>query len=380
MTQSYIPYGRQWVDRDDIEAVAEVLRGDWLTTGPCVAQFEELFAARVGARFAVAFSNGTAALHGAMHAAGVEAGDCVAVPPLTFAATANAVLYCGGTPVFADIAPETLCLGAAEIGRIRLPFGGRLKAVAPVSYAGYPADIDAVRRAAEKQGALVIEDASHALGAVRDGKPVGAQADMTTFSFHPVKHITTAEGGMVATDSPEWAARLRRFRTHGIVKDAAEFGRACEGPWDNDMIELGYNYRLNEISCALGISQMKKLDAFVARRRAVAARYRDAFQDTEGVSLPPAHPGHAYHLFPIWVSPTVRKRVFETLRAEGIGVQVHYVPVHLHTYYRKRFGFGPGDFPQAETFSAGEISLPIFPGLSDEQVDFVAERVGRALA
>jgi dTDP-4-amino-4,6-dideoxygalactose transaminase len=248
-----------------------------------------------------------------------------------------------------------------------------VRVIAPVSYAGYPADMEPFRALARKNGAVLIEDAAHALGATRNGRRVGRDADMTVLSFHPVKHVTTAEGGMALTDLDEYAARLRRFRNHGIVKSPGEFVREYDGPWDNDMIELGYNYRLPDVLCALGTSQMKRLGVFLARRREIARLYREALSGVGEITLPPDCPGHAYHLFPIQVRAEKRKDVFERLRAAGIGVQVHYIPLHLHTYYRKNFGTKEGDCPVAEAFSKREISLPIYFDLPDEGVKYVTD-------
>ena len=374
-----LPYGHQSIAEEDIEAVAAVLRGDWLTMGPAVERFERAVADYVGAAHAVSFSSGTAALHGAMHAAGVVPGDRVIVPPLTFAATANASLYCGGEPVFADISPGTLCLDPREAESAAASPGGPVRVIAPVSFAGYPADISAFRGLSARVGAVIVEDACHALGAHRGELRVGKEADMTVFSFHPVKHITTAEGGMVATDSEAFARRLRRFRTHGIVKSPADFERPYEGPWDNDMIELGYNYRLSDMASALGESQMRRLGAFVARRRELAALYAGALGEVGEVELPPDHPGHSYHLFPVAFPAERRKEIFLSLRSAGIGVQVHYPPVHKHTYYRRRFGDQDGKFPVAEMYAQRTISLPMFPGMSSEDVSFVVRCVKEAL-
>ena len=367
------PYGHQSISEDDIEAVAEVLRSGWLTQGPAVGEFERTVADYAGAVHAVAFSNGTAALHGAMYAAGIKEGAAALVPPITFAATGNAAIYCGGRPVFADISPDTLCMSPESAALALENSGYPVRVIAPVSYAGYPVDLKPFRALARKNSAVLIEDAAHALGGTRNGRRVGSDADMTVLSFHPVKHITTAEGGMALTDSDEYAARLRRFRNHGIVKAPGEFVRERDGPWDNDMIDLGYNYRLPDVLCALGTSQMKRLDAFLARRREIARFYREALSDAEEITLPPDCPGHAYHLFPIQVKPERRRDVFESLRAAGIGVQVHYVPLHLHTYYRENFGAKEGDCPVAEAFSRREISLPIYFGLSDEGARYVTD-------
>jgi dTDP-4-amino-4,6-dideoxygalactose transaminase len=302
------------------------------------------------------------------------------VPPITFAATGNAAIYCGGRPIFADISPDTLCMSPESAALAIENSACPVRVIAPVSYAGYPVDMEPFRALARKNGGVLIEDAAHALGAVRNGRRVGRDADMTVFSFHPVKHITTAEGGMVLTDSDEYAARLRRFRSHGIVKSPGEFVREYDGPWDNDMIGLGYNYRLPDVLCALGTSQMKRLDAFLARRREIARLYGEALSGAGDITLPPDCPGHAYHLFPIQVRAEKRKDVFESLRAAGIGVQVHYVPLHLHAFYRKNFGTGEGDCPAAEAFSKREISLPIYFGLPDEGVKYAACCVRNAAA
>jgi UDP-4-amino-4,6-dideoxy-N-acetyl-beta-L-altrosamine transaminase len=377
LSAKYLPYGRQSISEDDIRAVTEVLRGDWLTTGPTVQSFESAVADYAGASYAVSFSSGTAALHGAMHAAGVARGGLVLAPSMTFAATANSAIYCGARPIFADISEDSLCLDPALADDACANAASPVTAIVPVSYAGYPVDLKPFKALASRIGAVLIEDASHALGAWRGNRRVGAEADMTVLSFHPVKHVTTAEGGMVLTNSGRFAKRMRLFRSHGIVKSQQEFTRPYDGPWDNDMIGIGYNYRLSDVASALGLSQMKRLDAFVARRREIAALYRKALSGAggPGLKLPPDCPGHSYHLFPIWVSPCLRKEVFESLRQNGIGAQVHYVPVHLHSYYRENFGFKPGDFPKTEEFSSGEISLPIYPDMDDGDVLYVAEKL-----
>jgi perosamine synthetase len=367
---SLLPYGRQSVDEADIQAVAEVLRSDWLTTGPKVGEFEEAFAARVGAASAVSFTSGTAALHGAAFAAGLKAGDEAITTPLTFAATANCVLYQGATPVFADVSSDTLNLDPEQVAR---KVSAKTRALLPVDYAGHPADLKPILDIAQRRGLIVIEDACHALGAEYGGKRVGSIADMTVFSFHPVKHITTGEGGMVTTDNPQLAETLRRFRNHGISSDARQRQKA--GQWYYEMVLLGYNYRLPDIVCALGIEQLKRLDANLARRREIAARYTSAFRDVPGVVAPTVRIGvnPAWHLYPIRLDlPRLdanRAQIFRALRAENIGVSVHYIPVHYHPYYRERFGFEAGEFPVAEDAYERLISLPMFHGMTDGDVE-----------
>lgn len=371
-----LPYGRQSIDDDDIREVVAVLRSDWLTTGPKVAEFEEAFAAYVGSRHAVSFSSGTAALHGAVFAAGLGPGDEAITSPLTFCATANCALYVGATPVFADVARDTLTLDPAATERA---VTAQTKAVLPVDYAGHPADLDAIRRLSERHGLTVIEDACHALGAGYHGRRVGALGHMTVFSFHPVKHITTGEGGMVTTDDATLAGRLRAFRSHGIESHPRE--RQVQGQWFYEMQLLGYNYRLSDIASALGLSQLRRIEGGLARRREIAARYTVAFREIDGV-IPPAcraEVSHAWHFYPVRFESAGfrvdRDEIFRALRGEGIGVNVHYVPVHLHPFYRERFGFRGGEYPMAEAAYAELVTLPLFPGLSDRDVDDVVEAV-----
>ncbi len=373
---TFLPYGRQSVDEADIQAVVGVLRSDWLTTGPRVTEFEEAFAARVGAKHAVSFSSGTAALHGTAFAAGLKPGDEAITTPLTFAATANCVLYQGATPVFADVCRDTLNLDPEQMQTKITP---KTRAILAVDYAGHPADLSQIIEIARRQGLVVIEDACHALGAEYGGRRVGSIADMTVFSFHPVKHITTGEGGMVATNDAQFAETLRRFRNHGISSDARQ--RQSAGLWHYEMVLLGFNYRLPDIACALGIQQLKKLDANLARRREIAARYTDAFREIPGVVSPAvrAEANPAWHLCPIRLEleklSVGRTEVFRALRAENIGVNVHYIPVHLHPYYRERFGYHGGEFPVAEYAYERLISLPMFHGMGDQDVDDVVQAV-----
>jgi len=378
---TYLPYGRQSVEECDIQAVVDVLRSDWLTSGPKVSEFEESLAARVGAKHAISFSSGTAALHASAFTAGLKPGDEAITTPITFAATSNCALYQGATPVFADVSRDTLNLDPAELAK---KMSSKTRAILPVDYAGHPAELDAILQLARNRGLIVIEDACHALGAEYKGRSVGGIADMTVFSFHPVKHITTGEGGMVATDHSEFAERLRRFRNHGISSEARQ--RQNTGQWHYEMVMLGYNYRLPDIACALGIEQLKRLDANLARRREIASRYTTAFRQIPGV-IPPsirtdANP--AWHLYPIRLEleklAADRAQVFRALRAENIGVNVHYIPVHLHPYYRDRFGYRGGEYPVAEDAYLRLISLPMFHGMTDHDVDDVIMAVGKVLS
>ena len=375
-----LPYGRQSIDEGDIQAVVDVLRSDWLTTGPKVGEFEEAFAARVSAERAVSFTSGTAALHAAAFAAGLKAGDEAITTPLTFAATANCVLYQQATPVFADTCPDTLNIDPEQLDR---KITAKTRAVLPVDYAGHPAELASILEIARQHGLIVIEDACHALGAEYDGKRVGSIADMTVFSFHPVKHITTGEGGMVATDNAQFAETLRRFRNHGISSDARQ--RQTAGQWHYEMVLLGLNYRLPDFACALGLSQLTKLDANLTRRRAIAARYAAAFGELPGV-IPPAvrsNANPAWHLYPIRLDldklTADRRQFFRALRAENIGVNVHYIPVHMHPYYRQTFGYKGGEYPIAERAYEQLISLPMFHGMSDDDIQDVITAVNKVM-
>mgnify|MGYP001348977812 CR=1 FL=1 len=371
-----LPYGRQSIAEDDIQAVVDVLRSDWLTTGPKVAEFEEAFAARVNAKYAVSFSSGTAALHGAAFAAGLKAGDETITSPMTFAATANCVLYQGATPVFVDVSADTLNLDREQVAaRIT----SRTKAILPVDYAGHPADLDSILDLAAKHNLIVIEDACHALGAEYHRRRTGSIADMTIFSFHPVKHLATGEGGMVTTGRADLAESLRRFRNHGISSDARQ--RQAEGQWHYEMVVLGFNYRLTDIACALGLSQLSKLEQNLLLRRHIAARYTAAFRDIAAVTPPVVRDGvdPAWHLYPIRLNlvklTADRGQIFRALRAENIGVNVHYIPVHFHPYYRERFGYRGGEFPVAENAYERLISLPMFHGMSDQDIEDVIAAV-----
>lgn len=368
----YIPYGRQWIDDDDIAAVIETLQSDYLTTGPKVEEFEKTVAKYVGAKFAVAVSNGTAALHIACLAAGIKEGDEVITSPITFAASANCIMYCGATPVFVDIDSDTYNISVSDIRR---KITNRTKAIIPVHFTGQPCEMDEILTIAKEYNLIIIEDAAHALGADYKGKKIGSISDMTTFSFHPVKHITTGEGGMVTTNSIELYQKLLLFRAHGITRDN-ELMTLNEGSWYYEQLELGYNYRINDIQCALGISQMKKLDMFIARRREIANRYNIAFKEIDGIIIPSQSGGcnNSWHLYVIQVTNRDRKEVFNKLREMNIGVNVHYIPVYKHPYYRKH-GYIDIHCKNAELIYDNNISLPIFPALTNAEQNYVIEKV-----
>lgn len=377
---AFLPYGRQSISEEDIRAVVGVLRSDWLTTGPKVAEFEEAFAAYVGAKYAVSFSSGTAALHGAAFAAGLKAGDEVLTTPMTFAATANCILYQQARPLFADVSRDTLNIDPEQI----VPkLSVKTRAIIAVDYAGHPADLDEILRLADRYGLTVIEDASHALGARYRGRRVGSIAHMTTFSFHPVKHLATGEGGMVTTDRADFAESLRRFRNHGISSDARQ--RQAAGEWHYEMVLLGFNYRLTDIASALGLEQLKRIEANLLRRRQIAAAYEAAFRSLPGIRVPSVRPDvdPAWHLYPVRIDDTflkaTRTEIFRALRAENIGVNVHYIPVHLHPYYREQFGYRGGELPIAEKAYEQSISLPMFHGMTDGDVDDVISAVNKVV-
>jgi perosamine synthetase len=388
--EKLLPYGRQSLDDADIQAVVEVLKSDWLTTGPKTAEFEERFAAWVGVRHAVSFSSGTAALHGAAFSAGLGPGDEAITSPMTFCATANCVLYQGATPVFADVSADTLNLDPAEVST---KLSSHTKAIIAVDYSGHPAALDELGELAKDHGALLLEDACHALGAEYHGKRVGGIADMTVFSFHPVKHLTTGEGGMVTTNDARLAETLRRFRNHGISSEARQ--RQESGQWFYEMVLLGFNYRLTDIACALGLSQMDKLGANLARRREIAAQYATAFRALPGIEVPTVREGvaPAWHLYPIRLKLEMlaagRAEVFRAVRAENIGVNVHYIPVHRHLYYRERFkpivnsdsnSYSKDGHPVAEDAYERLISLPMFHSMTAQDVDDVIHALRKVMA
>jgi UDP-4-amino-4,6-dideoxy-N-acetyl-beta-L-altrosamine transaminase len=369
----FLPYGHQWIDEDDIKAVVDVLKTDWITQGKKVAEFEELVATYCNAKYAVAFSSGTAALHAASFAAGVSSGDEVITTPITFVADGNCILFMGGTVKFADVKLDT---HNVDPKKILEKINSKTKAIIAVDYTGQPCDIDEINDIAKEHNLVVIQDAAHSIGAGYKGKKVGGLTDLTTFSFHPVKTITTGEGGMVLTNNVDYYEKLKMFRTHGITKNPEKLRRK-EGGWYYEMHHLGYNYRLTDFQCALGISQFKKLDKFIERRRDISKIYNKAFSDIAEIVTPYEKRGvkSAYHLYMIQLDleklRVDRKKIFDAIRAENIGVHVHYIPLHLQPYYQETFGYKKGDFPIAENFYEKAITLPLFPRMSEKDVDDV---------
>lgn len=375
-----LPYSRHLVDEEDIRAVTAVLRSDWLTTGPAIGAFEAAFAAAVGAAEAVAVSSGTAALHAAINALEIGSGDEVVVPAMTFAATATCVVLQGAMPVFADVGPDDLLLGPAQAEE---RISARTRAIVAVDYAGQPCDYEGLWRVAERHGLRLVADACHSLGASDNGRCVGTLAELNTFSLHAVKPLTAGEGGLVTTDDSTLAARMRRFRNHGI--DSDHLARARTGTWEYEVVELGCNYRLSDAQCALAASQLAKLGAWVERRREIARRYDSAFGGLHSLQLLAERPAvrHARHLYVVRLAldqlRADRALVFRALRAEGIGVNVHFIPVHLHPYYRRRFGTRRGQCPVAEAAYETLLSLPLFAGMADSDVASVIAAVHKVL-
>ena len=373
-----LPYARQTIDDDDIRSVLAALQSPWLTTGPVVDEFERVFAHSVGSQHAVAVNSGTAALHSSVFALGIGPGDEVIVPALTFVATANCVAFQGAKPIFADVNRNTLLLDADQVAH-RLT--SKTRAVIAVDYAGQPCNYDSLNEVVRPRGIPIIADACHAFGARHRGRPVGSLADLSTFSFHPAKHVTTAEGGMVTTGDSRLAERLRIFRNHGITTDHRQ--RAECGSWTYEMVALGFNYRLSDVQCALGISQMRKAQAWLERRREIAAQYTAGLEAIAGVEPLQSNPDieHAYHLFVVRLADVRlagrRDEIFAALRAEGIGVNVHYMPVHLHPFYIGSFGCRPGDCPVAENEFRRILSLPMFPAMTDADVRDVLDALAK---
>jgi len=378
---TYLPYAQQWVDEEDIGEVVKVLKSDFLTTGPKIEEFEKRFADYVGAKYAVSISNGTAALHAACFAAGINEGDEVITSPITFAASANCVLYQGGKPAFADINPKSYNIDVEDIER---KITKKTKAIIPVDFTGQAVDIDGINEIAKKYGLVVIEDAAHSLGAEYKGKKIGSLVDMTTFSFHPVKHITTGEGGMITTNDEKLNNKLKLFRTHGITRDKEMLHNKEEGPWFYEQLELGYNYRMTDIQAALGISQLNKINGFLKRRREIAKKYDEYLKNIDGIILPyqESFSKSAWHLYVIQLElekfKVGRKEIFEALQAENIGVNVHYIPVYYHPYY-KRLGYEKGLCPNAEKLYERIITLPLYPKMKDKDIEDVVNALDKVL-
>jgi perosamine synthetase len=391
-----LPYGRQTISEEDIAAVTAVLRSDFLTQGPAVELFERRFAEKVGAKHAIAVSNATAALHLAMKVAQIGAGDRVITSPITFLASANAAAYVGATPDFRDIDPVSYTLDPVELART---WSDDTRAVVAVDYAGQACAMPEIAKVARSRGAIVIEDACHAVGGAfhaNDRKwRIGGHpwADFTVFSFHPVKTMTTGEGGMLVTDRNDWAAMARTLRSHGIVRDPARFETASDsgdvldekGPWFYEMQELGYNYRLTDLQCALGLSQLGRVDSWLKRRREIVAVYNAAFGGLDWLQIPALRNSEdasstSWHLYTVQIDfpalGRMRTEVMADLKAAEIGSQVLYIPVHLQPWYRRNFGYGPGKCPVAESFYRSALSLPLYPSMSDTDVSAVVSAVG----
>jgi len=376
-----IPYSRQNIDSQDIREVIKVLKSDLITQGPKIKEFEDALCAYTGARYCVCVSSGTAALHIAALAAGVKPGDEAITSPITFAASANCVLYAGAKPVFADVSEDTINI---DPGEIKKKITKKTKAIIPVDFAGHPCELEEIHKIAKERGLVVIEDAAHALGAEYNREKIGSgcYSDMAIFSFHPVKAITTGEGGAVLTNNKTFYDRLLMLRTHGITKGNLVY--AAQGGWYYEMQELGFNYRITDIQAALGVSQLKKIDKFIFRRRKIAGIYDRAFRDNPAFDIPIEEKGakSAYHLYPIQLKGAFknkRKEVFEKLRLKGLGVQVHYIPVYLQPYYRKNLQYKPGSCPNAEDYYSRCISIPLYPSMSDTQIKQVITTVKEVL-
>lgn len=363
----FLSYGRQIIDEEDIQAVVDTLRSPFLTQGPKIVEFEQAIARYVGSKYAVAFCNGTAALHAACYAAGIEEGDEVITTPITFAASANCVRYVGGTVVFADIDPQTYNIDTTEIEK---KITSRTKAIIPVDFAGQPADMDKIMEIAKKHNLTVIEDGAHSLGAVYKGRKVGTLADMTMFSFHPVKPITTAEGGIIVTDNEDYYRKLQLFRSHGIEKTDHAIQ---QGDWYYEMTDLGYNYRMTDIQAALGLTQLKKIENFIERRHEIVEMYNNGLEDNPNFIIPKQleDTKSGWHLYMIQLKLTKsRQEVFNKMRDRNIGVHVHYIPVYWHPYYQN-LGYEKGICPIAEHWYNNVLTLPIHPSLSNKEIEFI---------
>ncbi len=377
---NFLSYGRQNIDNDDIEAVVSVLKSDFLTQGPAVRAFEEALCLYTGARYAVTVANGTAALHIAVAALKLSGGSEGITTPITFAASANCLVYNDIKPLFCDICTDTYCIDPQHLEKT---MGKKTKVIIPVHFAGQPAAMKDIFRLAKKHSCYVIEDAAHAIGSCyEDGSRVGncRYSDMTIFSFHPVKTITTGEGGAITTNDEHLYKKLLLLRSHGIARENFKYASAI-GPWYYEMQELGFNYRLTDIQAALGISQMKKLDAFKKRRREIVHTYNTLLAGIDWICLPYEAPGvdSCFHLYVIQIDfeklGMRREEVMNALKAQGIGTQVHYIPVHLHPFYREHFGYGPGDFPISEKFYEKALSIPLYPAMTDADIEYVCSQI-----
>jgi UDP-4-amino-4,6-dideoxy-N-acetyl-beta-L-altrosamine transaminase len=390
----FIPYGHQQIDSDDIREVVRVLKTDWITQGPKVRKFEEAFCKYTGAKYAVAVSSGTAALHIACLAGDIKKGDEVITSPITFVASANCVLYCGGKPVFADVEEGTINIDPKEIEK---RISKRTKAIIPVHFAGHPADLEEIYDIAKKYNLLIIEDAAHALGARYKREKIGSckYSDMAIFSFHPVKSITTGEGGAVLTNRKDLYEKLLILRNHGITKDRTRFtvsaksgsasggrGSRFTGPWYYEQQYLGFNYRITDFQCALGANQLKKLDEFLERRRKIKDIYNQQLSKIDKIILPKEKEcvNSSWHIYFIRLkNPAKRKIVFDMLQKAGIGAQVHYIPIHLQPYYKKQLGYKEGDYPKAEDYYKRTLTIPIFPTMKPKDTKYIANTLNRIL-
>lgn len=375
-----IPYGYHWIDKNDISEVAKVLKSGWITQGTKVKEFESKLCKYTGAKYAMVVSSGTAALHVACLAAGIKLGDEVITSPITFIASANCVLYCGGKPIFADIQENTVNIDPEEIKK---KINRKTKAIIPVHFAGHPCNLEEIKEIAEKHNLLVIEDAAHALGAEYKNSKIGSckYSDITIVSFHPVKSITTGEGGAVLTNRGDLYERLLLLRNHGITKDKKKMEH-CNGSWYYEMQELGFNYRMTDFQCALGISQLKKIDKFIERRREIVSIYNKELSGIDEIILPVEKPyvKSSWHIYYIRLKDFQRrKKLFEKLRKYNIGVQVHYTPVHLQPYYRKNFGYKVGDYPKAEEYYKSTITLPLYPKMTNNEIQYVVDILKKEL-
>jgi perosamine synthetase len=380
-----ISYGKQNIDQSDIDCVIDILNGDWLTQGPAVERFETDLKNYFGAKHACVVSNGTAALHLTGLALGWQPGDVVITTPITFLATANCITYVGATLDIVDIDPVTYTIDpnlVEEKVKAYQSKGKNVRAVIGVDYAGHPCDWKSLRSISDKYGLQLVNDNCHALGALyfNDKQYAVKYADVVTQSYHPVKHITTGEGGAVLTNDPAIDKKLKLLRTHGITKDQNELEKN-DGPWYYEMHEVGYNYRITDFQCALGSSQLKKLDQFVIKRHNIAQKYNEAFLDSDNLKIPKTHKSvdHAYHLYPLQIDfgklSLTKVEFFEKMKESGINLQVHYIPIHLQPYYKKNYGFNTGDFPISESFYRNEVSLPIYFDLSMENISIIINNI-----